>query len=310
MNLRTALVLLISGLGIITQPSLADPITFTISLIDVPGSASTTAIAINNASQIVGTYTDSMGAGHGFLDTDGTFTTLDFPGSTFTEATGINNVGQIVGFYSGGAFLYANGTYTNLNIPASINAFGGFSKLAINDVGQIVGSTRDSRAFVYANGQVTFLPPYTPISPGSTAQGINNAGAIVGLTSTLFSTAPYVYANGQYQLIGSDTATAYGINNAGDILVYTELTNGSSTCLISLTGQNTRGCLPQTDPIVVTFPGRGFGLNDSDQIVGSYDLYIHKYGFLATPVPEPTSFLLFAWGLAGVGLLLRRRKAQ
>ena len=177
MNLRIALVLLISGLGMTTQPSLADPITFTISLIDVPGSAGTTAIGINNASQIVGSYADSKGQEHGFLDTNGTFTTLDFPGSTFTEATSINNVGQIVGSYSGGTFLYQNGTYTPLNLPFPIG-----SKLAINDVGQTAGTSRDLRAFLYANGQVTFLPPYNSISsPYSFAYGINNAGAIVGV---------------------------------------------------------------------------------------------------------------------------------
>jgi probable HAF family extracellular repeat protein len=78
MNLRAALVLLILGLGITTQPSLADPITFTISLIDVPGSASTMAMGINNAGQIMGSYTDNTGSTHGFLDTNGTFVTLDF----------------------------------------------------------------------------------------------------------------------------------------------------------------------------------------------------------------------------------------
>jgi len=177
MNLRAALVLLISGLGITTQPSLADPLNFTVTLIDVPGSRSTTAFGINNAGQIVGTYTDSAGNEHGFLDTNGTFTTLDFPGSTGTAAYGINNVGQIVGSYSGGTFLYQNGTYTPLNLPFPIG-----SKLAINDVGQTAGTSRDLRAFLYANGQVTFLPPYNSISsPYSFAYGINNAGAIVGV---------------------------------------------------------------------------------------------------------------------------------
>ena len=309
MNLRAALVLLISGLGITTQPSLADPITFTYTLIDVPGSTETTAIGINNASQIVGGYVDSAGNRHGFLDNNGVFTTLDFPGSTFTQATGINNVGQIVGFYSGGAFLYQNGTYTHLDVPISPGGFSGFldiTQLAINDVGQIVGTSSSTRAFLYSNGQVTFLPPYSPNSGTySFAMGINNAGAIVGNVATQVATFPYVYTNGQYTLVsGSDSATAYSINNADDILVFDDaVING--TCLSNLTKPDKGGCLLPFLPHESQFAGVGRGLNDSDQIVGSYI----TQGFLATPVPEPASVLLFASGLAGVGLLLRRKKA-
>src|SRR3954463_15670755 len=46
--------------------------------IDVPGATDTQAQGINDAGQIVGLFSDSMG-GHGFLDTAGTFTTIDVP---------------------------------------------------------------------------------------------------------------------------------------------------------------------------------------------------------------------------------------
>jgi probable HAF family extracellular repeat protein len=92
-----------------TDPSLGElPYTFT--SINVPGSTSTNAFGINNTGQIVGAYTDSTGT-HGFLDTNGVFTTLPF------VPTGINNVGQIVGLSSNGVILDTNGTITNIALP-------------------------------------------------------------------------------------------------------------------------------------------------------------------------------------------------
>jgi hypothetical protein len=41
----------------------------------------------------------SSGNGHGFLLSNGTFTTIDFPGVTFTVAESITPQGDIVGFY-------------------------------------------------------------------------------------------------------------------------------------------------------------------------------------------------------------------
>ena len=62
----------------------------------------TNALGINDRGQIVGDYCDSSGNNcHGFLDTNGHFTTIEDPnappGSTFPDL--INNVGQIFGTY-------------------------------------------------------------------------------------------------------------------------------------------------------------------------------------------------------------------
>ena len=87
---------------------------------------------------------------HGFLDSNGTFTTLDPTGAAFTEAFGVNNRGQIVGVYVDSTpqqhgFLDTRGTFTNIAPPAG----GAFAEsfapsMGLNNRGQIVGTIIDS----------------------------------------------------------------------------------------------------------------------------------------------------------------------
>ena len=72
--------------------------TYTFSPID-DGTNGTGATGINDLGQIVGGYSDSSGA-HGFLYSDGTYTTIDDALGTSTIAYGINNAGQIAGQYT------------------------------------------------------------------------------------------------------------------------------------------------------------------------------------------------------------------
>jgi probable HAF family extracellular repeat protein len=68
--------------------------------LDVPGAIGSTLVTgINASGQIVGSYGDAGGNGHGFLLENGRYTTLDVPGSDYTAAMGINDSGQIVGYY-------------------------------------------------------------------------------------------------------------------------------------------------------------------------------------------------------------------
>jgi probable HAF family extracellular repeat protein len=46
-------------------------------------------IAINNSGQIVGNYTDTHGTFHGFLYSNGTYTTLDDPSTGHASAGGV-----------------------------------------------------------------------------------------------------------------------------------------------------------------------------------------------------------------------------
>lgn len=64
----------------------------------VPGSAGTTVLAINDNNQIAGLYIDLQFHEHAFFGTlDGKYTTFDYQG-TGTQATGIDDKGDVVGY--------------------------------------------------------------------------------------------------------------------------------------------------------------------------------------------------------------------
>ena len=113
---------------------------------------------INTQGLVVGSYKDSAGATHGFTWYAGQLTTLpDVPGSTTTLANGVNAPGQVVYTGAGRGFVYRNGQSTE--IPG-INGSGSATPNAINNDGVVVGmgSDRGPAAFVYANGQTTRVP--------------------------------------------------------------------------------------------------------------------------------------------------------
>jgi uncharacterized membrane protein len=89
---------------LIAAPIVAVAQSYTFTTIDVlsAGANGTSPFGINTPGQIVGSYSDAAGTGHGFLDSGGTIGVIDvpFPGVTQTAAAGINARGQIVGNYS------------------------------------------------------------------------------------------------------------------------------------------------------------------------------------------------------------------
>ena len=188
-----------------------------------------TATGINDLGQVVG-YIGTQYLKSFLLDTaTGNLTTLADPlapavGDTIAE--GINNAGQIFGYYTspttvgimgsyyGGTsegFLYtiSTGTYTEVAEP---NASGNTYAVAINNLGQIVGTYADASnnvlTFLYdpASGSYTDLtsPADSVFGPAgavfSEVTGINDSGQIVGY-----------YTDGQTQsYYGNDFYIYYG----------------------------------------------------------------------------------------------------
>jgi probable HAF family extracellular repeat protein len=124
-------------------------------------------------------------------------TDLGTLGGSYSFANAINDSGQIVGYSTtsaaqnpakaGDAFLYNNGTMTNLGtLPGFSSSFA----TAINDsrqiVGDAIGNNGEIKPFLYGNGVMTNLNSLLPANSGwtlLTATGINDQGMISGTGS-------------------------------------------------------------------------------------------------------------------------------
>lgn len=281
----------------------ADSLNYT--QIDVPGAYWTSAIGINNSGDVVGDFHYRWSTDHGFLYSGGRFTTIDFPGATSTEAYGINDSGVIVGQFSDGTgwhgFLDSGGIYTPFNVPGAFQTF----PYGINSSGEIVGGLVDaagSHGFLDNGGTLTTID--FPGTDWTSAEGISNNGEIVGI---------YYVPSEYYGFLdneGTLTAFNYGyytflnaINDSGDIV-----------------GQSSHGAFLYSGGVFrsIHVPGSSFtgpnGINDGEEIVGSFQNSSGTHGFVATPpypLPppaEPGTLLLLGTGVVGVLARLRGKR--
>ena len=175
----------------------------TLTLNDPSGTGSAPPHGINNAGQIVGTYTDSSGR-HGFLYSGGTSAT---PRSTIrwphlgTKRHGINNAGQVVGYYFDSSGADTASSIAAAPTPRSTircQAPMAPTLLASTTWARSSGATRQQQrgkrltanGFLYSGGTYTTLDD--PLgTEGTFAQGINDVGQIVGyyMTAAACSTA-------------------------------------------------------------------------------------------------------------------------
>ncbi len=205
-------------------------------IFDPPGAATSSAADINNAGQIVGSYTDPSGRSHAFLDESGTFTTTDPSGAVWAQATHINASGVVIGEYAVSgenppdqehAFIYDHGTISALNqtgTPLSVAT-------AINAAGEVVGYYGDAsqtHAFAYQNGIFRTIDP--PGATSSAAIDVNDLGQIVGNYTDGAGAHVFIYGHGAFSTIdepGATSISAAAINNVGQVIGnYTDDTGG------------------------------------------------------------------------------------
>jgi len=146
-------------------------------------------------------------------EADFQYTTLQVPGSSNTWATGVNNNGDIIGYYTSGGvtqgFLFTNGEFQTISPCPDAGA----EPMGINDEGVIVGTCNDG-AFIYQNGNVTFLE--YPKAKYTFLNAINNQGVMVGVWEKGRSTRSFVYSNGTFSTVDGMRLPG-GINNSNTV---------------------------------------------------------------------------------------------
>ncbi len=288
---------------------------------DVPGSIYTAPTVLAANGLIAGVYSVDDIDGHGFIYDGKSYTYFDPRGSDDTEARSINSAGEIVGGYNLNegpnyqAFFYKDGVSTTLN-PSDGNIESSDSNISvassINYTGSIVGSYTDKtghlNGFLYSSGSFTNIKP--PSAINSAADFISDSGEILGYYYDGVNTKGFIDNSGNYSDIS--------VNNAIQTI---PLFSNSNSTVVGVFFDGTRygdegfaydrGRLEYIDPpgSIDTVPT---GLNSAGDIVGYYSPDGQNYfGFLAQPVPEPSTWALALVGFGGLGAAMRfRRKSR
>jgi probable HAF family extracellular repeat protein len=295
----------------------------------------TSASGINDSGEVVG---GTSSGGGSFLYSDGNVQYLHLPtlGGSGSGVIGINDSGQLTGNSSLAgnlvvhAFLYGNGSMVDLGTLG-----GSFSyAAAINNNGQVTGlsSTKfNAHAFLYSDGHMQDLGTLSG-RENDFSQGIaiNDLGEVVGYSKVDGDWRAFLCANGSMQdlgTLGGDASAAHGINDSGEV-VGSSVTgidgfagsdaflydDGSMYNLTSLIG-NEYSCVWLTSATAI---------NNRGQILanGIDKINHNEYAFVLTPtnspnsgensstvcaVSEPGTLGLFALGVTGLGVALRRR---
>jgi len=259
--------------------------------IEVPGARGTTALSINAADQVIGTFDDGGPNDHGFLWDEGVITILDPPGALLTQPRAINARGQIVGLYADSnavihGFLWDKGVVTTIDPPGATAAHAN----GINAAGQIVGLYSrfpGDHGFLWDKGTFTTIDFPGPGVFATNALAINAAGQIVGRFGNAFSNLfdSFLWEKNVFTRIDrppdATSLQAIAINPAGQVV-------GTYGCCISTQVFTSHGFLWDKGTLTTIDPPSAaiteiFGLNAVGEFVGwsAPDRLTQLHGFLA-----------------------------
>lgn len=224
----------------------------------------------NDAGVVVGSF-NATGQ-HGFVLGGAAYTQVDFPGTTQgTTIRGLNNLGDFVGEYDDAVgvqhgFLRRGTTFQSFDAPGAVST----TVRDINDTGFFVGFYADAggaqHGYIAGAGGFATIDHPDPTAVSTLVGGINNGGVVAGA---------WLAALGSPE---SQPARGFLHEPATGVFTPFDLVEATSTIPINL--------------------------NDAGQVVGEAVLPDGTHvGFIATPIPEPTTAASIA---SGVVLLVRR----
>jgi probable HAF family extracellular repeat protein/predicted outer membrane repeat protein len=227
------------------------------------GGSSSEARAINDAGQVAGearTARNNYSWQHAFIWQDGLMTdlgTFPKPSRQYSLAHDISSSGQVVGSAGEQAFIWQDANGNLLSDPGEMSDLGltqaGVSDAhGINDMGQVVGTSSASYAFIWdaVNGTVNL-----GLDRNSNPTAINDAGQIVGT----------------FEYTSDDDLHAFFWDNISGRIDLNQFLSADSPWLVLY---------------------RAAAINNRGQIVGyGYTLTGRTHAFLMTPVPAESALL-------------------
>lgn len=139
------------------------------------------AVAVNNNSQVLGYFTDTINCYRPFIWQDNAYSVISNSAfGCYTTVSDINDNGVITGYtYANGAgFGFILDTATNTLTRLADASSSSIQPKSINNLNQVVGTADYSKAFLYKGGVLSYLPGLGGSS--SNAYSVNDAGEIVG----------------------------------------------------------------------------------------------------------------------------------